>query len=68
MKHNARKLRLQNKYLRKKLQLESKLAKYRMRLIRSSKKVEKARQITEKIKRKKMEETKEAVQDFLLQD
>lgn len=54
VKRNGRRLRIENNYLRKRLlDLESKVAKYRMRLVRSSNKLGNKRQIPKKPKCKK---------------
>ncbi|CAH0404767.1 unnamed protein product [Chilo suppressalis] len=68
LKRNARKLRMQNKRLKVRiLELESKMARYRMRALRSSNRKNEENTIQER-KCKKVQETKKAVEDFLLQD
>lgn len=69
VKRNGRRLRIENNYLRKRvLDLESKVAKYRMRLVRSSNKLGNKRQIPKKPKCKKVQEMRKVVQEFLCQD
>ncbi|XP_013198947.1 uncharacterized protein LOC106141856 [Amyelois transitella] len=68
LKRNARKLRNENRSLKQRiLFLESKMAKYRMRALRSSKRNENRNKNSGK-KLKKVKETKKAVEEFLLQD
>lgn len=70
-KRNRRLLKAENVYLKKKVGLlESKLAKYRMRSVRTRKltRTNEERHINEKIASKKSWETRKAIQDFLLDD
>ncbi|CAH0405581.1 unnamed protein product [Chilo suppressalis] len=66
---NKRRLKNENIYLKKKIcELESKLAKYRMRCIRARKKMNEEKKKERRPKRIGDRETKKAVRDFLLQD
>ena len=68
VKRNSRMLRTQNIYLRKKiLELESKMAKYRMRAIRLRQKENKEKLVPQRTY-KKVQGIKKAVETFLLQD